>query len=801
MEVDEPLTDRYEAARTLIDGVLDQQQTPTFARILDVNTTVRRATTLAMLADEPTVQGVQMLGKRLYAGYTLDQGQMVDFSHSTGYWDRIPAPVFPFCIPMNQVVYSLRRHAEFNLRKIRACRNIAGLELRLDPYALPSLAKAATDENGLPMPDGGALQPLPYRYTTLIERAKQLVDLARQIETSMLSFIESADRARYDEIKARQDMALTMAGVRLRDLHLSEALNGVELAVLQREQASAQSLHYRGLLAIGISSLEQAGLAAQATAIALQASGMYSAEGFIEGAGAAAPVAAQTAQLLSTFANYERREQDWRFQIAISEREEVMSQQRIRLAQDGAAIATQERAVAAMQAEYAEENLNFLTTKRFGTSVLYEWMSGVLDEVYRFFLQQATTMAKLAQAQLAFERQEIPPAFIKADYWEPPSRDLTPDLTLPALVVDGQGPNLRGLTGSARLLRDMYELDQYAFRTNQRKLQLTETISLAQLDPFVFQRFRETGMLPFATPMTLFDQKFPGHYLRLIRRVRTTVIALIPPVDGIRATLATTGVSRVVIGPDEFQTVALQRGSESVGLTSPTNATGLFELDVQPELLIPFEGIGVDTTWEFTLPKPANRFDYNTIADVLVTIDYTALDSPDYRQQVLEEASGTVSGDRAFSFRHHFPDAWWDLHNPDQTPDPLRVSVTIDGSDFPANLEDNSLAIQEVRLYFSFKPNHYVQLQPISFSYTTMYQGTVQALPSYSAAPINGVITSRQGNWPDISNKSVVGTWEFSFRETAAAEQTARAMFASKDLNDILLVITYEGEIPAWPNV
>ncbi|MBA3965031.1 MAG: hypothetical protein H0X47_04540 [Nitrospirales bacterium] len=67
------------------------------------------------------------------------------------------------------------------------------------------------------------------------------------------------------------------------------------------------------------------------------------------------------------------------------------------------------------------------------------------------------------------------------------------------------------MTGSARLLQDVYKLDQYAFETDKRKLHLTKTISLAHLVPVEFQRFRETGVLQFATPRELFDQDFPGH--------------------------------------------------------------------------------------------------------------------------------------------------------------------------------------------------------------------------------------------------------------------------------------------------
>ena len=49
--------------------------------------------------------------------------------------------------------------------------------------------------------------------------------------------------------------------------------------------------------------------------------------------------------------------------------------------------------------------------------------------------------------------------------------------------------------------------------------------------------------------------------------------------------------------------------------------------------------MGVDTVGS-ALPKAANPFDYSTIADVLVTIEYTALDSP-LRAQVIRDSTRT----------------------------------------------------------------------------------------------------------------------------------------------------------------
>jgi Tc toxin complex TcA C-terminal TcB-binding domain len=179
--------------------------------------------------------------------------------------------------------------------------------------------------------------------------------------------------------------------------------------------------------------------------------------------------------------------------------------------------------------------VNFLATK-FTSYDLYDLLSGSSRTPTASSCKQATATARSAAGQLAFERQAPAPP-ISADYC-----DSRPALTAPG--PDAQAVDLRGLTGSARLLQDIYQLDQYAFQTNLQKQQLTKVLSLGDLDPFAFERFRETGVLRFSTPIEAFDRDFPGHYLRLIRQVRCSVIALVPPAAGIRATLSTTGLSR-----------------------------------------------------------------------------------------------------------------------------------------------------------------------------------------------------------------------------------------------------------------
>src|SRR4029077_4418799 len=106
----------------------------------------------------------------------------------------------------------------------------------------------------------------------------------------------------------------------------------------------------------------------------------------------------------------------------------------------------------------------------------------------------------------------------------------------------------RGLTGAEQLTADLSRLADYAFTTERRRANLSQTFSVARLMPVEFLEFRRTGTLAFATPMSLFDADFPGHYLRLIRQGRTSLVSLVPPERGIRATLYSNGVSQVTTG-------------------------------------------------------------------------------------------------------------------------------------------------------------------------------------------------------------------------------------------------------------
>jgi hypothetical protein len=414
----------------------------------------------------------------------------------------------------------------------------------------------------------------------------------------------------------------------------------------------------------------------------------------------------------------------------------------------------------------------------------------VLGGVYRYLLQRATAVGRLAEQQLAFERQAPMPGYIKSSYWSPAAAS-----TVPA------PDDVRGLTGSARLLQDLTRLEEYAAETDRRRLQLTETVSLAMQYPIDLQRFRETGVLPFATPMSLFESRLPGIFMATIRRVRVSLVALIPPTQGIRATLTNGGTSRVVVEEDGvFRSRTLHTLSDTVALTSPINASGVFDLDLQPELLLPFEGAGVDTTWELRLPKAANSFDFRTIADIIIGIDYTALYSPGRAAEVIRRFPARQLNSIAFSLRRDFPDGWYDLMSSAETQQrsssiPLIAVFPLSANDFPPNLAD--LGVDAITLLIVRRPE-----STLTVNIDHLYHDGPPADPSVTtpATSVDGIVSTRNGagaSWvrmtgptqrPDV-------TWEFGI----VANQATLSAIARGELEDLVLNLDYTGALPPWP--
>lgn len=705
--------------------------------------------------------------------------------------DYLPLIDIKYCTPKNPIYDALALKANLELYKIENCRNIAGMVRELDVYAAPTDSTTGIPVIGaggtLNLPGLAKFTPSQYRFRVLIDRAKQMAFQAQQLETQFLSALEKRDAEYYNQMKARQDLETSKATVKFQDLRISQANNEREMADLQLDRAEFSYQNFDNWIDTGYNGYEIASLALlQASAVFYSLATAASATAVTEiifGSGltnsfsyAAQTLGAQ-ASVFSQIASYERRRQEWTYQRDLAGYDISIANQQIKIAEDNIRIVSQEREIAQLTTDHAQDVLEFLKNK-FTNAELYNWMSGVLERSYSYMLNLATSVAKTAEGQLYFERQEIAGPFILDDYWETPGDNYN---------VSGTNTDRRGLTGSARLFTDITRMDQYAFDTDKRKLQLTKTISLSQNFPVEFATFRTTGVLNFELTDKMFDYDFPGNYLRLIRGIKTTVIGLVPVYGGIKATLTADSTSYTVIGGTTFQRIPIKRMIvDSVGLTSPNASNGLFEMQpVQSEMLNPFEGMGIESRWEFKMPKFSNRLDFDQIADVLVTVEYTALDSFQYRYQVLQELDTTVSFDRAFSFKNNFPDQWFDLSNAQAGTETFGITFSTKKTDFPPGLTDLRFGDNLV-LYFVREDGFTDEINVADFN---IADGGV----SGGGSTVNGIFTPNNLN--SLEAGTPIRTWLLTFENNF----TNRELFSEEKVTDILFVITCRGDLPSYP--
>src|SRR5258708_1593514 len=166
--------------------------------------------------------------------------------------DTLPAD---FITESNPRVLTMRLHAENKLMKLRSGRNIAGmLRVVQDPSADGSVS----------------IQPTAYRYSALVDRARQLVSTAQQIEGSYLAALQKGDEEAYTALRASQDLDSANATIKVERLKVQQAIDSVTLAQDQAARAQIQVNHYNDLLSSDILSLEQAAIDLQYVEIGLQ---------------------------------------------------------------------------------------------------------------------------------------------------------------------------------------------------------------------------------------------------------------------------------------------------------------------------------------------------------------------------------------------------------------------------------------------------------------------------------------------------------------------------------------------------
>lgn len=185
---------------------------------------------------------------------------------------------------------------------------------------------------------------------------------------------------------------------------------------------------------------------------------------------------------------------------------------------------------------------------------------------------------------------------------------------------------------------------------------------------------------------------------------------------------------------------------------------------------------------------------------MLLTIEYTALDSAIYRSQVVQRLDRTASGERPFSFRHQFADCWYDLNNPDllEVDRQMRVTFETRRSDFPPNITD--LSIKHVSLYFVRQDGF---TDPIHVEHLLFTEAGRAGHVGGAATTTTGLISTREangGSWLPMQGKQPVGKWDLNLLKPGLDPHKVKGWFKDRKIEDILFVITFGGTTPEWPS-
>jgi len=230
---------------------------------------------------------------------------------------------------------------------------------------------------------------------------------------------------------------------------------------------------------------------------------------------------------------------------------------------------------------------------------------------------------------------------------------------------------------------------------------------------------------------------------------------------------------------------------EQVTLTSEVRDNGLFEFQpLQNELLNPFEGIGLESRWELKMPHFSNLLDFNDVSDIMISIEYTAMDSFQYRYQVLQELDNSLGFNRAFSLRNDYPDQWYELANIEEEQGVFFVKFKLDRQQFPEGLENIRLDGNNILLHFVRQHEFTDEIEVFNLSLSSSDIETEMNLVTN-----NGTIHANQLTNELESSVNLFVELQLAFENNFFN----RELFSEEKVLDILLVLPCVGDLRSYP--
>ncbi|MEK7397543.1 MAG: hypothetical protein AAB116_11475 [Candidatus Poribacteria bacterium] len=591
-----------------------------------------------------------------------------------------------FCVPSNTVLLEYWDRVEDRLFKIRHCMNISGVrrslalfQPRIDPMMLVRARAAGLSLEDITEMLAGARKTPNYRFSYLIEKAKQFTQTVQSFGSALLSALEKKDSEELTLLRSVHERNILRMTTDIKKKQLQESQ--YQYQAMEETLANVQNRidYYNGLVGDGLTGWEVTQQASLHTStdfkrlevvprilagifylipqigsfFALKFGGKEmgdSSHALAEWFSSMASIENAISASAGLEATFQRREQEWKQQLKLAQQELKQIDKQVRAAEIRSLIAEKDLEIHEKNIEHADELDDFYKNK-FTNLGLYNYLSSTLNRLYREAYNVAYDMAKMAERAYQFEQDESA-FFIANDNWQ---------------------FDRAGLLAGERLLLQLQKMEQAYIENNVRTPEITQSFSLALLNASQLVQLRQTGSCVIKIPEIAFDMVYPGQYKRLIKSVRLTIPCVVGPYTNVSAKLTLTKgevkkADPAVADPAELEELPVGENT-SISTSSASNDTGMFEFSFRDERYLPFEGSGAISEWRLELPSKIRSFNYDTISDVILHISYTAREG---NREFVEDKLAKAITDyamanglfRLFSLKHEFPNAFHQLLNP-----------------------------------------------------------------------------------------------------------------------------------------
>lgn len=499
-------------------------------------------------------------------------------------------------------------------------------------------------------------------------------------------------------------------------------------------------------------------------------------------------------------ASYIRREQDWTLQANLAANEIIQIDKQITSADIRIQIAEKELSNHLQHIEDSKTIEQFLKDK-FTNKELYQWMKEQLFAVYKQSYNMAYDMAKKAEKCYRYELGTETASFIQYGYWD---------------------NSHQGLLSGERLQGALKQMEKSYIEENKRELEIRKAVSMAIWNPLALQELRSTGVCYFKVTEEMLDLDFQGHYFRRLRSVSLTIPCIAGPYASVNCTLRliknhirtnTTTNSEglyehnhdegVWIDDDRFRSSNVP--VTSIATSSAQNDSGMFELNFRDERYLPFEGAGAISEWmiELASDEDLRQFDYSTISDVVLHLNYTAReDSGLFRDSAIEylterflmnpdelESEPLMQG---LSLKHQFPNQWYKFLHPSVAGDDQVFELTLQRMHFPFFTRKRGITVKKIEIMLNAdrSGDYHVMMSATNLDTSEMTTANAVLMPENETYGMQKV--TFEGTVETVVIEEIDIFSEMTLRLKHNTDTDYHSMNTDPDeLSDIMMVVHY----------